>query len=66
MEDWHRLTGAIRTTPNITDQIIQSQEGEQFLEFFYGPNSWEGLNSTFIFSDVYPSFALWGNQKFFL
>ena len=66
MLDWHRLPGAIRTTPNITRQIIQSKEDEQFLEFFYGPNTWEGLNSTFIFSDAYPSFTLWGTQKFSL
>jgi hypothetical protein len=66
MQDWHDMNGTILTTPDITYPMIITEPGEEYLEFFYGPNYWVGLNSTFIFGSSVPSFTMWSNQKFSL
>jgi hypothetical protein len=66
MQDWHDMAGSILTTPNISDPILHTAPGELFLEFFYGPNYWVGLNSTFIVSDLGPSFSMFAGQKYSL
>lgn len=67
MEDWHSMGGAILNTPGQAEgDIIPTQEGEAFFEFFYGPNHWVGLNSTFIHSNATPSYTLWGQEMFSL
>ena len=67
MEDWHSMAGAMLMTSGQTSgDVLPTSDGEQHLEFFYGPNHWVGLNSTFIHSDAGPRFTQWGGQMFLL
>ncbi|KAF2733987.1 hypothetical protein EJ04DRAFT_577289 [Polyplosphaeria fusca] len=67
LKDWHSMGGAILGSPGQADgNVIPTQEGEEYIEFFYGPNYYVGLNSTFMQSNAAPSYNLWGGQIFTL
>jgi hypothetical protein len=51
---------------HIEGDVLKTEPGEKWLEWFYGPDSFFGLNSTFIYSDREPTVHMFGSQLFTL
>lgn len=64
MSDWHDMNGTKLAPGNVDGNILQTQPGESWLEWYYGPNLALGLNSTFIYSDREPTVHMFGSQLF--
>ncbi|KAH7069821.1 hypothetical protein BKA63DRAFT_519622 [Paraphoma chrysanthemicola] len=64
MREWHDMNGTKLAPGNVDGNVLITQPGESWLEWYYGPNLQLGLNSTFIYSDRQPSVHMFGSQLF--
>jgi hypothetical protein len=55
VSDWHEL-GEMEIAPgNVEGNVLTPKPGEGWLEWFYGPSLYMGLNSTFMYSNRTPT-----------
>ncbi|KAH7074170.1 hypothetical protein FB567DRAFT_191136 [Paraphoma chrysanthemicola] len=64
MREWHDMNGTKLAPGNVDGNVLITQPGESWVEWYYGPNLQLGLNSTFIFSDRLPTVHMFGSQLF--
>lgn len=61
-DDWHDINGTRLRPGNVDGNILNTQPGEKWIEWYYGPGELLGLNSTFIYSDREPTVHMFGSQ----
>jgi hypothetical protein len=60
VSDWHHLD-EIQLPPGVVEgNVLRPQPGEWWIEYFYGPNLYLGMNSTTAFSNSTPTIDVFG------
>jgi hypothetical protein len=66
VQDWHDMNGTKFTSGTTREEILKTYPGELFLEWFYGADTIDGLNSTILYSDRDSTLTMFGAQPFTL
>ncbi|KAH8722812.1 hypothetical protein GQ44DRAFT_828694 [Phaeosphaeriaceae sp. PMI808] len=66
VSDWKDMNNTQFAPGSVEGNVMYTWPGEEWIEFYYGPNDALGLNSTFIYSSRSPTVLMYGSQLFSL